>query len=160
MVILMDNQLYAANLGDSHMVLTRNINRHEALLLTEEHKAADPNEKKRISAAGGMVVRNRIFADLAISRALGDRTYKRPQQENNLVSNVAFIEKVSLTQNNDFVILASDGLWDTVTYKEAVDMIYNNRVGSSPLQTLPSRADTTTDSDSNRDERDVGQSGF
>jgi len=127
MVILMGNSLYAANLGDSHMVLTRNINRYEALLLTETHKAAQPDEKKRISEAGGMVVRNRIFADLAISRALGDRVYKRPEQENNLVSNVAFIEKVSLTQNYDYVILASDGLWDTVSYKEAVDMIYLHR---------------------------------
>ena len=122
--------LYSANLGDSHMVLSRNINRFEAIVLTEAHKASEKSEKERIVNAGGMVMRNRVFGDLSISRALGDLNYKKPKQEENYVSNQAHMRSIALNQNNDFIIIASDGLWDTMSYQEAVNLLYHNRVSA------------------------------
>ena len=70
-----------------------------------------------------MVAKGRIFGDLMVSRALGDLDYKKPKQEENYVSNIPHKEKVKLNSNiHPFFILASDGLWDKLTYQEAIDM--------------------------------------
>lgn len=110
------------------MILSRNIVRHEAIELAEIHKASIQSEKERITQAGGMVMRGRVFGDLSISRAMGDLNYKQPKQQMNFVSNIANIKEINLTQNNDFIILASDGLWDTVSPSDAIDFLYNNKV--------------------------------
>ena len=123
-VLLVNNTLYAANLGDSHIVLGRNLCKIEALQLSETHKASEKAEKERITKAGGMVMRNRVFGDLSISRAMGDLNYKKPKQTENFVSNIAYIKNVQLTPSNHFVIIASDGLWDKYTNLEAVELIY------------------------------------
>ena len=133
LVIIVDNILYTANLGDSHMAISRNINRIEAIQLTEAHKASEKKEKERITKAGGMVMRNRLFGDLSISRALGDLNYKKPKQEENYVSNEAFMRRIPLTQNNDFIVIASDGLWDTMSFKEAMHILYHNKVRNGYL---------------------------
>ena len=127
-VIVVGTILYSANLGDSHMMLSRNINRYESIVLSETHKASVPSEKQRITSAGGMVMRNRVFGDLSISRALGDLNYKKPKQEVNYVSNEAYMRRIAMTQNNHYIIIASDGLWDTVSHKEAVNMLYTQKV--------------------------------
>lgn len=115
-------------MGDSHIVLSRNIVKEEAIVLSREHKASENSEKERIKNLGGTVIRNRVFGDLSISRSLGDLNYKQPKQQVNYVSNEAHISHVSLTQNNNFIIIASDGLWDTVSPKEAIRMLYENEV--------------------------------
>lgn len=128
LVVVVGTELYSANLGDSHIVLSRNISKPEAILLSTAHKASDSSEKERITNLGGTVMRGRVFGDLSISRALGDLSYKQPKQQVNYISNEAHISHVSLTQNNNFIIIASDGVWDTVSPKEAVSLLYENEV--------------------------------
>ena len=65
--------LFAANVGDSRVVLCR---RGGAVALTRDQKPTDPEEKKRITAAGGFVMRGRVLGDLAVSRAFGDFKFK------------------------------------------------------------------------------------
>jgi len=127
LLMLIDNVLYTANLGDSHIVLSQMRSTIEGVILSETHKASEPSEKQRITEAGGMVMKNRVFGDLSISRALGDLNYKQPKQEANYVSDQAYIQKTVLSPINEFLIVASDGLWDTFTFQEAVEYVYHHR---------------------------------
>ena len=43
---------------------------------TADHKPTNLEEKQRITAAGGVVITQRINGSLAVSRALGDFDYK------------------------------------------------------------------------------------
>ena len=45
--------------------------------LSVDHKPQDRREHERITAAGGTVVANRVNGHLALSRALGDFTFKQ-----------------------------------------------------------------------------------
>lgn len=83
-------------------------------------------EHKRIKEAGGFIKFNgvwRVAGILATSRALGDY----PLKERNLV--IADPDILTFDLNDmapQFMILASDGLWDTFTNEEAVTFIKDN----------------------------------
>lgn len=96
---------------------------HHAILLTEAHSPEVPEERKRIESAGGVVIKNRLFSDLAVSRAFGDAQYKKPWAEANYISSEPFINRVPLDMTDEFIIIASDGLWDVFKYQEAVDFV-------------------------------------
>ncbi|CAJ1422501.1 unnamed protein product [Effrenium voratum] len=70
-------RLLCANCGDSRAVLCRG---RAALALSKDHKPNDPEERRRIEAAGGKVELHgpcwRIDGGLNLSRALGDFLYK------------------------------------------------------------------------------------
>ena len=60
----------------------------------------------------------RINGNLAVSRAFGDRL-ERP-----FVSSVPEVRKFNVDADNDhFIILASDGMWDVMTSKQAVEFV-------------------------------------
>ena len=48
----------------------------QAVELSSDHKPYNEGEQRRIEAAGGTVTMRRVNGDLAVSRALGDFTYK------------------------------------------------------------------------------------
>lgn len=73
-VVIKDDKLFCANVGDSRAVgCIGGI----AEPLTQDHKPKDKHEKDRITAAGGWVEGNRVNGNLAMSRALGDFMFKR-----------------------------------------------------------------------------------
>jgi serine/threonine protein phosphatase PrpC len=92
-------------------------------VLGEIHKASVESEKARIKAAGGMVMRGRVYGDLAISRALGDSQYKRPTAEGDFVSAIPATKQVPLREEHAFLVLATDGLWDKVSFEETVNIV-------------------------------------
>eukprot|EP01103_Thecamoeba_quadrilineata_P016902 TRINITY_DN5808_c0_g1_i1.p1 TRINITY_DN5808_c0_g1~~TRINITY_DN5808_c0_g1_i1.p1 ORF type:complete len:373 (-),score=74.29 TRINITY_DN5808_c0_g1_i1:230-1348(-) len=129
LVVITDFDMHIANVGDTEVVLARKISggRLQALCLSEMHRCTAPEEKKRIIASGGMVVGGRLFGDLTVSRALGDHSFKRPVNENDLVSAVPFVKHVEVEAEDEFLIIACDGVWDKMTYQEAVDFIAKHR---------------------------------
>lgn len=80
-------------------------------------------ERKRINKAGGLVTFNgvwRVAGILATSRALGDY----PLKDKKLVIADPDILTFDLKDHNPmFIVLASDGLWDTFSNEEAVAFI-------------------------------------
>lgn len=133
-----ERTIISANVGDSRAVLSRG---SVAVTLTRDHKPDDKDEKKRILSMGETIewdsycnvsrVRN-----LSLSRAIGDR-FAKP-----VVSAEPEIKLFTLSElpveeghdRNDFVILASDGLWDVMTSQNCVNFVMD-RLTPSKQQT-------------------------
>ncbi|CAK9800621.1 Protein phosphatase 1L [Anthophora plagiata] len=119
--LLEDNKLIVANVGDSRGVMCDG--KGNAIPLSFDHKPQQERERKRINKAGGLVTFNgvwRVAGILATSRALGDY----PLKDKKLVIADPDILTFDLSDHNPmFIVLASDGLWDTFTNEEAVAFI-------------------------------------
>mmetsp|Transcript_12040 Transcript_12040/g.18159 ORF Transcript_12040/g.18159 Transcript_12040/m.18159 type:complete len:694 (-) Transcript_12040:326-2407(-) len=73
-VVLFGRRLFAANVGDSRVVLCRNGG--QCVELTSDHKPSRPDEAARVRAAGGFILHKRVMGELAITRAFGDKSFK------------------------------------------------------------------------------------
>eukprot|EP00047_Mylnosiga_fluctuans_P010599 m.17123 g.17123 ORF g.17123 m.17123 type:complete len:407 (+) comp3210_c0_seq1:2207-3427(+) len=114
-------QLYLSWLGDSSALLSR---RGEYIQLMDPHKPGRPDEKARIEAAGGMVMQVfgvwRVNGVLSVARAFGDHNLK------NVVISDPDISVVPLTGDEDFIVLACDGLWDVMAPTDVVKFVHDN----------------------------------
>lgn len=110
------NNLWVANLGDSRAVLC---NRSQAQRITEDHKPLLDGERKRITDLGGFVIFGRVNGQLAVSRALGDFDNKPYVSSDADVFGPYAVDDT----NNQFLILACDGLWDVVSDKDAIETV-------------------------------------
>ncbi|HEX4068614.1 MAG TPA: PP2C family protein-serine/threonine phosphatase [Candidatus Babeliales bacterium] len=112
--------LHLAWVGDSRAVLESN---SKPSFPTEDHKPDSKDEKERIERAGGQVYWHGVWRvnGLAVSRSIGDRKMK-VGKEGQIIAMPEYAE-IQLNKNNHFMILASDGLWDTISSEEAVAMV-------------------------------------
>lgn len=117
-VLISQQYIYFINCGDSRTLLCRD---GQVIFYTEDHKPFNPREKERIQNAGGSVTLQRVNGSLAVSRALGDFDFKevdwRPQTEQ-LVSPEPEIYELERTHEDEFLILACDGVWDAIGNEE------------------------------------------
>ncbi|KAK3426515.1 hypothetical protein EUGRSUZ_F02951 [Eucalyptus grandis] len=117
-VLLKDGHLHVANVGDCRVVLCR---KGVADALTRDHQVSQEDERLRIENSGGFVhSRNgvwRVHGSLAISRAIGDLHLKE------WIISEPEIKMCRITPDCEFLVMASDGLWDKVSDQEAVDLV-------------------------------------
>jgi serine/threonine protein phosphatase PrpC len=113
--------LLSANVGDSRAVLSRH---GRAVDLTRDHKPNDERERARILAMGETIEWDRLsqvhrVRNLSLSRAIGDR-FAKP-----VVSADVEINHFPVMEDTDeFILLASDGLWDAMTSEEVVSFVH------------------------------------
>ncbi|KAI9473701.1 MAG: hypothetical protein EXX96DRAFT_621335 [Benjaminiella poitrasii] len=108
-------KLYVANVGDALAVLSRN--NGQAYEITQKHIPLNPSEISRIRAAGGYVSNAGLLNDeLSVSRSFG-YYHLIP-----VVNANPYISTINLAENDEFVIMASRGLWDRISYQTAVDI--------------------------------------
>lgn len=121
-------RLAVANCGDSRAVLCRG---GDAVELSEDHKPELPEEEERIKNAGGHVALiglcHRIDGwGLNLSRALGDFHYKAradlPPEEQK-VSCVPEIRFLELKEEDEFLVLGCDGIFELHDSQKAVDVV-------------------------------------
>ncbi|VVB17253.1 unnamed protein product [Arabis nemorensis] len=115
--ILVGDRLLVANVGDSRAVICRGGN---AFAVSRDHKPDQSDERERIENAGGFVMWAgtwRVGGVLAVSRAFGDRLLKQ------YVVADPEIQEEKIDDSLEFLILASDGLWDVFSNEEAVAMV-------------------------------------
>jgi serine/threonine protein phosphatase PrpC len=139
-------RMLIANVGDSRAVMCKSQGSSlSALRLSDDHKPAREDERKRIEEKGGVVdVQGvwRVFTPgpanfggrsvlwgLAVSRAFGDLLMKEPARygcvgcTGELVSAVPEIHTYELHPAEDrFLILACDGVWDVLEDADAVSV--------------------------------------
>lgn len=106
--------LYTANAGDARAVLCRG---GKAIRLSYDHKGSDKREAKRIMDAGGFVMSGRVNGVLAVTRSLGDSSMKE------FVVGSPYTTETELSDEDEFLILACDGLWDVTNDQSAVDLV-------------------------------------
>ena len=130
------DQLVVANAGDSRAVLCRS---GIAVPLSEDHKPALPSESARIEAAGGWVTpQGRINGNLNLSRALGDLKYKQDKQappSAQIITAEPDVRVHTLTADDEFLVLACDGVWDIMSNQQAVDFV-RDRIDSVSLSAI------------------------
>lgn len=136
-VILFGRRLFAANVGDSRVVLCRSGG--QCVELTSDHKPSRPDEAARVRAAGGFILHKRVMGELAITRAFGDKSFKmgiKAMLEDEaeelaqngeakdlnapLVSAEPEIASMVLSHNDEFLLLACDGLFDVFRSQDAI----------------------------------------
>ena len=103
-----------ANVGDSKAYL---ITKKEMKLITIDHNCNNPNEVKRIRDNGGIVFRGRVFGTLMLTRSFGDKEMKKYGV---LSTPDIFIKNID--EEDIFIIMASDGVWDIVEENEIFQM--------------------------------------
>ncbi|KAL3683245.1 hypothetical protein R1sor_001267 [Riccia sorocarpa] len=138
-VWVLGQMVFVANVGDAKAVLARvtpkadgesiardkTANDVDRLILlkgvvvTREHKAIYPKERTRIQKAGGYVEANgRLLGRLEVSRAFGDRTFKKAG-----VIVTPDVHVFELTEREHFLVLGCDGLWGVFGSSDAVEFI-------------------------------------
>ena len=159
-VLVNQSRIVVANVGDSRAVLSRTSG---PLDLSVEHRVYGSGdvvsrEAKRIEASGGWVDDGRVCGILAVSRAFGDAAFKGEGLPKMLqdgvrdgyftaefAKGVSFVSdpvislpdvlEMSLSPEDEFVIVATDGLWDVVNSKEGCEFVRKDlKKGQSPEQ--------------------------
>lgn len=135
--------VWCANVGDSRALLSRD---GRAVQLSLDHKPDRQDEAERIASAGGFVSFRRVLGRLAVSRAFGDEEYKvMPQGTGSEVGKPLVIADPEirverLTQQDEFLFMACDGLFDVFTSQEAVDFIHSRLAAMPSNEQDPMRA--------------------
>eukprot|EP00033_Pygsuia_biforma_P001539 GCRY01001734.1.p1 GENE.GCRY01001734.1~~GCRY01001734.1.p1 ORF type:complete len:310 (-),score=57.53 GCRY01001734.1:251-1180(-) len=112
-LLLLGNQLFAANVGDSSAILSRN---GKCLPITKEHKPLYPAERKRIEAAGSFVsAEGRVEDALGVSRSFGDCKLKKC----GVTAQPDVLTCIVNPAADRFLLLACDGFWDVFKKQEA-----------------------------------------
>ena len=113
-VLIQDNKIYCANVGDSRAYI---IYDNYIKKITVDHKCSVPEEAERIIKDGGKITKNRVQGQLVLSRSLGDLYVKKYG-----VINLPDISTNTIDYNIKYVIIASDGIWDVVDEKTVLNM--------------------------------------
>lgn len=137
--VIHGRMLFVACLGDARAVV------YDGSMVTpmsEDHKPTDPREQQRIVRCGGSVQFGRVCGCLAVSRALGDYELKFTGtkfigNKELVVSNIADVKQLNVTDATKFLVLACDGLWDVLSNEEAVYFVvdYLKKINASEIKT-------------------------
>ena len=124
MVIIDNDMLYCANIGDSKCFY---INEKEAIQITEDHNCKNKLEVEAVKKNGAKVFNGRVFGCLLLTKAFGDTDFKEFG-----ITCEPFIKKISINKNNiKYVIIASDGIWDVVDDKQLFKIQNELKIGNA-----------------------------
>jgi len=131
-IFISDNKIFSANAGDSRAVLGSREDKYQRLSI--DHKPSLQSEKERISISGGSVQLVggvwRVNSVLAVSRAFGD-FFLKPH-----VIVEPFISETDLTENDLFVVLACDGVWDVLTDEQVVLLVMGTETAERAAEVI------------------------
>ena len=135
-VLFTPTRLICINVGDSRCVMGKlNNNKWYSKNLTRDHKPSEPDEMDRIIASGGKVEAYRDnygnfvgpervwkkegdVPGLAMSRSFGDEV----AHTIGVIVNPE-INEYQLYNEDKFIILASDGIWEFISSEEVVNIV-------------------------------------
>lgn len=160
-VLARKDKVVVANVGDSRAVLCRN---GRAQDLSTEHRVEGGGktveaEVARVEGVGGWIEDGRVCDVLAVSRAFGDAMFKGEGLpdllqygidskfwDKEFADTVRFtgdpvvstpdVTEIALREDDEFIILASDGLWDVVSSKDAVHIARKDLQKGRPLKAV------------------------
>lgn len=149
-IFVREDVMFVSHVGDSCVALSRG---GKSEVLTGSHRPYGNNkaalqEIRRILQAGGWINNGRICGDISVSRSFGDMRFKNKKNEmlikgvkegqwtEKFASRIQFkgdlvtahpdIFQAALGPDAEFVLLASDGLWDYMNSSESVTFVRNH----------------------------------
>nr|GMD08467.1 probable protein phosphatase 2C 27 [Ipomoea batatas] len=117
--LLCERKLVIANAGDCRAVLGK---RGRAIELSKDHKPDSKSERHRIEKLGGAIYNGYLNGQLSVARALGDWHMKAPKGSACPLSAEPELQEIMLTDDDEFLIMGCDGLWDVMSSQCAVTM--------------------------------------
>ena len=130
-IFQLGHKLVISNVGDSRAILVKN---NEVIPLSIDQKPSDEAEKKRIEKCGGEVKqliekgkptgpfrvfkKGMDFPGIAMSRSVGD-TYSTTLG----VVCEPDIKEAEIDDNAQFIVIASDGVWEFLENKEVMEIV-------------------------------------
>ncbi|KAF5743833.1 hypothetical protein HS088_TW08G00421 [Tripterygium wilfordii] len=112
--------LMVANAGDCRAVLSR---KGEAIDMSQDHRPIYPPERRRVEELGGYVDDGYLNGVLSVSRALGDWDMKFPRGSPKPLTAEPEFQQVVLTEDDEFLIIGCDGIWDVMSSQHAVSIV-------------------------------------
>ncbi|SCA48396.1 protein phosphatase PPM1, putative [Plasmodium ovale] len=124
--VIFNNMLYIANIGDSRCVLSKN---GRAIVVTLDHRAsANKQEEERIINSGGVLDDEGYLGGcLGVCRGFGSFDKKTKEKLKGLVCEPDLFQ-IKLTDDDEFLIICCDGIFDVMTSQEAVNTVRNSLV--------------------------------
>ncbi|KAJ6846682.1 putative protein phosphatase 2C 57 [Iris pallida] len=119
--LIVGRSLVVANAGDCRAVLCR---RGKAIEMSRDHKPACIREQKRIEASGGYVCDGYLNGQLNVTRALGDWHMEGLKHLGGVAGPLSAepeVMRTRLTEEDEFLIVGCDGIWDVFRSQNAVD---------------------------------------
>lgn len=149
--MISNNSLLLANVGDSRAILSL-CRGKQTVAITEDHKPGMLAEKNRIFAAGGYIAKSkkqvsrvvetadgrvsdlvedvtfgpyRVFpGGFSVSRSIGDLPAKKHAGPKSMIADPDIFSQ-EITPDHDFLVMASDGVFDVLGNEEIVSEIWN-----------------------------------
>jgi len=120
--LILQGKLYLSNIGDSSAFI---IKRNQSAQVTVDHTPQRQDEFKRIEKLGGVILpvgrSLRVEGVLSVSRAIGDIKYKK------FITSDPDISEFQLSEDDEFLLLASDGVAKMLETARLHETIFNNK---------------------------------
>lgn len=145
-ILIIENRVYIANVGDSRAILSAK-NGTKFYMLSKDHRPGDEGEYKRILDAGGKIykteyeyekIQNKNMSivgplrvlpgKLSVSRTIGDIEAKDPRYGGNpnVIISTPEIKYFDNNNKNDFILIGCDGIYEKLKNKEIIDKIWQD----------------------------------
>jgi len=125
---ILNNTLYIINTGDSIAVLCSQGDegqKYKILQLNNEHKPEDPAEAQRIEESGGVIKKGRVHAKSTRHHCNFTRSFGDPDLKDVGVTCIPEVRKLNLTDDDKFLLVGSDGVWQPTTFEENCAFVLN-----------------------------------
>lgn len=129
-VLLKGQHLYIANIGNSRAVLAT-IDGIQTI--TQEHDGSHAEEVARVRNAGGFFQDGKVNNLVRVTRSIGDLelkdrkhvTFPNLEMTEDIVIPIPDIFCRTISERDEFFVLATAEVWDTLTNKAVVQIVYD-----------------------------------
>ncbi|XP_059643904.1 probable protein phosphatase 2C 49 [Cornus florida] len=118
--LVLGSHLLIANAGDCRAVLCR---KGVAVSMSQDHIPSYLPERKRVEELGGFIECGYLNGELAVTRALGDWHMKSLHGSLSPLTAEPDIQQFMLTEEDEFLIIGCDGIWDVMSNQDAVSLV-------------------------------------
>ncbi|XVF66058.1 hypothetical protein PTKIN_Ptkin10aG0003500 [Pterospermum kingtungense] len=118
--LVLGRHLLVANAGDCRAVLCR---KGISVDMSQDHRPSYIPERKRVEELGGYINDGYLNGYLSVTRALGDWDLKFPLGSSSPLIAEPDIRQIALTEDDEFLIIGCDGIWDVMSSQSAVSLV-------------------------------------
>ncbi|CAJ1963093.1 unnamed protein product [Sphenostylis stenocarpa] len=118
--LVIGRHLMVANAGDCRAVLCK---RGVAVEMSQDHRPSYLQERRRVEEMGGFIDDGYLNGYLSVTRALGDWDLKFPLGSGSPLIADPDVQVVTLTEEDEFLIIGCDGIWDVMSSQDAVSLV-------------------------------------